>query len=110
MTLKVIVPPPPFIVPVPVNGMHGCWLVSPVPRPVIDPAPSDVALPLPFAAMVAVLPSTLVVALPAYFAAKTTFADAAARAAAAVTAVSATITNATIEIRNFVKVVLLSTN
>ncbi len=65
MTLKAIeVPAEPVILPVPPNGTHGCWLVSPVPLPVSVPAPI-VPLPVPFAAMVATLPSTFVVAWPA---------------------------------------------
>jgi hypothetical protein len=63
-SLKVIVPATPLIVPVPPKGMHGCWLESPVPRPLIDPAPMSVPLPVPCAVMVAVSPSTLVDAWP----------------------------------------------
>ena len=59
-------PAVPVIVPVPANGTHGCWLESPVPLPTILPAPSSESLPAPLAAIVAVLPSTLVDAVPAY--------------------------------------------
>ncbi len=64
-TLKVsLFLPVPVITPGPVNGTHGCWELSPVPVPVIFPAPSFVPLPVPDAVMLATLSLTVVVAVP----------------------------------------------
>ena len=75
--------------------------MSPVPSPEILLLPTSVPVPMPVAAMVAMLLSTFVVAVPAYFAVKGTFLEVPATALPA-TSASAMITaaGAAIVIRN----------
>ena len=56
-----------MILPVPVNGTHGCCELSPLPAPVTLPAPIWVPVPVPFAVIVTTVSAAWVVAVPVYF-------------------------------------------